>query len=875
MEKWYRKTLTKTIVLVCAILSGAMLVTSLFSILSLAGGMSISQLRKMNTQSFEDSEEFSVMVEYDMYEVQEKIRLEKLFENDGAYNPQKPVDIIEWSKNGTISDGNISGITYTIEELVNWGEAYQGTSTENLYKDNGVIVCQKPDGNYYYYYTNDFFSLVDAGKLQFQMDETNKERFLKGLQEGEFTSSGYYTFQITDETGEVLYTDCWNFGQSLIEKYTPIGADNLLQVVNHNPQLNGRLSLIYDDIASALDAIYTDYQSYQVGWDYLEEGNTNFTYLYVDEDTKKVITNKKEYTNYSDVENNINGMISAADVKYMIVYPELGDFKTNMNVSHSDEWSNTRAYGAYPGEKWNNIFAVAVNTNYPVQDAFYRNSKTFQDSLPYVKKAFCLLMLSGIVFLITIAWLTLCAGRSEKDEELHLLKYDTWKTELGAAAIILFWLMGTLFFLSIGFDIISELGNSSQVVQTEGNYMVGDSFTAASYVPALCATCPSIADLISVSVYGIFTFSCFFTGYLSLVRRIKVKNLWQNSLLKKFLSYIKLIFQNAKLTGKTVTLLLLYFLFQLIVLVDRSFFLALLLLLADIALFYYMVNNVIEKKQLKKGIEEIASGNMSYQIPLNHLHGENKKLALMINGIGTGLNKAVAEAMKNERLKTDLITNVSHDIKTPLTSILNYVGILRQTDPSDPKIQDYLEILEKKAQRLKTLTEDVVEASKVSSGNIVLEYMDINLVEMIQQTEGELAEKFEARNLTVVTELPEDAAVVHVDGRRMWRVLENVYGNAAKYAMPGTRVYATLTVDETKVYFSLKNISEQQLNIRADELTERFIRGDISRSTEGSGLGLSIAKSLTTMQGGTFELYLDGDLFRVDITFPRVRREGA
>ena len=188
--------------------------------------------------------------------------------------------------------------------------------------------------------------------------------------------------------------------------------------------------------------------------------------------------------------------------------------------------------------------------------------------------------------------------------------------------------------------------------------------------------------------------------------------------------------------------------------------------------------------------------------------------------------------------------------------------------------QTILNILEEKAQRLKTLTEDVVEASKVSSGNISLEYMDLDLSEMIQQTQGELEEKFEARNLAIVTDLPAEPAVVHVDGRRMWRVLENIYGNAAKYAMPGTRVYATLKTDDTKVRFSLKNVSEHQLNIQADELTERFIRGDISRSTEGSGLGLSIAKSLTTMQGGTFDLYLDGDLFRVDITFPRVKAKG-
>ena len=189
-------------------------------------------------------------------------------------------------------------------------------------------------------------------------------------------------------------------------------------------------------------------------------------------------------------------------------------------------------------------------------------------------------------------------------------------------------------------------------------------------------------------------------------------------------------------------------------------------------------------------------------------------------------------------------------------------------DFEDPKIRNYLQVLEEKAYRLKTLTEDVVEASKVSSGNISLEMMNLNLVELVNQTSAEFEEKFEARNLKMIVNLPAEPAVVHVDGRRMWRVLENIFGNAAKYAMPGTRVYADLKLEEDTVDLSLKNVSEHQLNISADELTERFIRGDLSRSSEGSGLGLSIAQSLTTMQGGTFNLYLDGDLFKVTIKFP-------
>ena len=291
---------------------------------------------------------------------------------------------------------------------------------------------------------------------------------------------------------------------------------------------------------------------------------------------------------------------------------------------------------------------------------------------------------------------------------------------------------------------------------------------------------------------------------------------------------------------------------------------------ADVAAFIYVVSQVAGRKQIVKGIHRIAEGQVDYKIPLKGLKGEQKDIAESINRIGDGLDAAVEAGMKNERLKTDLITNVSHDIKTPLTSIINYIDLMKRENIQDPKIQSYLEVLEAKAQRLKTLTEDVVEASKVSSGNVVLNCMKLNLTEMIQQTSGEFVEKFEKRDLKEILNLPEEPAYVWADGRRTWRILENIYNNAAKYALEGSRIYADLKLTETEVVFSLKNVSEQPLNISADELTERFIRGDVSRSTEGSGLGLSIARDLAKLMNAKFELYLDGDLFRVTITFARI-----
>lgn len=877
MNKWYRKTGVKAIVLIVAILSGAMLITNLLSLMNLAGSTDLPSLWTMSQQPFEESQEFNYMVENYMDDVLTQIRLENLFETDGMMNRNKEIDVMEYSKNDTANGENVSGIAYSLEELINWGEDFDSAESDN-YAKNSVIVCQKPEGTYEYYYTSDFMTRVESGVFDIIMqDGSDVDGFLQELQNGKYTSSGFYNFDIVDMEGNILYTDCWNFGSALIEKYAPQGAENLLQVVNNSPRLNGKLSVIYDDLAYTLGNIYSDYQNYQMEFEHLEEGNTNFTYIYANNDTKKVVTNKTSYENYAELEKNVQNLISEKDVKYMVIYPKLKDFNSNMNVSKSDKWEKLRSYSSE--KKWNSVFAVAVDTTYTIQDQFYQNKVAYDNNIPYFKGTTWLLVLSIILFLGATIWLTLEAGRTAEDEELHLNGFDHWKTEIAAVLIVLIWIVGS--YIGIHFwngNIYTMINDIPTYLKDGGTYFeyyyargmdVSSAYMSASlYLPSL-----SIAELAEIYFYGVFTLGCFFMGYVSLIKRIKGRNLWKNSLLRVIVRFIYKIYDNRKKTTKTVLLLCGFFLVQGIAVLFRNGVTMLLVLLADVGVFYVVLNGLLLKEKLKKGIEEIALGNMEYQIPLQGLRGENLKLAEMINGIANGFHMAVEEAMKNERLKTDLITNVSHDIKTPLTSIINYVAILKQSDIADPKIQGYLDILEAKAQRLKTLTEDVVEASKVSSGNISLEYMDVDLVEMIQQTEGEMAEKFEARNLKMIVNLPAEPAVVHVDGRRMWRVLENIFGNAAKYAMPGTRVYADLKLEEDTVDLSLKNVSEHQLNISADELTERFIRGDLSRSSEGSGLGLSIAQSLTTMQGGTFNLYLDGDLFRVNIRFPRVKKQ--
>ena len=280
----------------------------------------------------------------------------------------------------------------------------------------------------------------------------------------------------------------------------------------------------------------------------------------------------------------------------------------------------------------------------------------------------------------------------------------------------------------------------------------------------------------------------------------------------------------------------------------------------------YIIYGAVGMKKLDDCARMIAKGNYrvkvdTYLMP-RHLCGH----AQTLENIAAGLNDAVAERTKSERMKTELITNVSHDLKTPLTSIINYTDLL-QSQPLPEKATEYAAVLARESARLKKLTEDLVEASKASSGAMNCEKQPTDLAELCGQALGEYAARLEGANLTPVTDLPAEGLWANVDGRLVWRTLDNLLGNACKYAMPGTRLYLTGRTEEGKATLEVKNISREPLNVSADELMARFVRGDASRSTEGSGLGLSIAQSLCQLQGGSFGLVVDGDLFKAGMTF--------
>ena len=298
-----------------------------------------------------------------------------------------------------------------------------------------------------------------------------------------------------------------------------------------------------------------------------------------------------------------------------------------------------------------------------------------------------------------------------------------------------------------------------------------------------------------------------------------------------------------------------------------------LVLLADLGVFLVLLKRASARKRLSDALRRISDGDTGYEVSEEDFRGEQLGIAQSINHISTGLRSALNEQVKAERLKADLITNVSHDIRTPLTSIINYVDLLKREDIQDEKAREYIDVLDRKSDRLKKLTEDLLEASKASSGNIRMEMQRIDLCEIAKQAGAEFEDRFHKRSLELCLTVPDHPVMVTADGRHLWRVLDNLYSNAAKYALTGTRVYADVLEGAEESSFVIKNVSQDKLNISPEELTERFVRGDVSRNSEGSGLGLSIAQSLTKLMGGALVIEIDGDLYKASVRFSRRAEE--
>ena len=562
--------------------------------------------------------------------------------------------------------------------------------------------------------------------------------------------------------------------------------------------------------------------------EYLEHvKKTNNAYLIINTETEKYATNVNRNYQFLNDEN----------LTWVM------DYIRGVVINSEDETETNR--GEY-------IICTTIVNNFPNKadefgtmyhhfNTLYRN---YTNSLHPVPISFALLL----VFFILIVFF---AGHSNKSDQITLIGFDRVKTETGLVLIVSG--ITLLYFLDIKLC----------------RYLLHDFGLDYSI-------------LLGVGYTILYPFSLF--GFLSLVRRFKKNVFFTNSYLNlfgmKLRYFIREFIAGRSITFRFAALILFFIALEVTGFIIYRYKLtpwpAPLFLTVSIFgylfLFYGLMKQVIDFKIISRETKKLADGNLKHKIPVDKMHEPSLSLAIDINNISEGFSAAVEEKVKSERLKTELIANVSHDIKTPLTSIINYVDLLKKENLQNETAEGYLEVLSGKTWRLKTLIEDLVEASKASSGVLVLNLECLNFVELVRQSLGEFEDKFSDHKIEPVLTVTQEPIYIMADGRSTYRIIENIFSNVVKYALSGTRAYINIFTEDDMAIVSVKNISAAKLNISSEELMERFVRGDSSRNTEGSGLGLSISKSLAAIQEGTFDIALDGDLFNAVLRFKKQDR---
>lgn len=640
--------------------------------------------------------------------------------------------------------------------------------------------------------------------------------------------------------------------------------------VNKEPSSLDLASLFEEEAKT--DELPTTLEEQQEEFDYyntvLNIANSNFLYFVKNLNTGKIYASKEleaevnKQLESKDPEEALNEYLKTVqnNEAYLILNTKTQKFLTNVNrryqylneenLSWVIDYITGNLISSDNANNEYNDFIICTTISDKISnydDEFGAMIKHFELSNEKYKNSLYLIPLSFVSLLIFFVLAIAFCGYKKDRVAISLNRFDKLKTEVGFLLVVLGIIL-LLFFT----EFICNILLNDFYLEITTIYMVAYIF-----------------------IYPI----CIF-GLLSFIRRCKanviVKNSYFHIFSGKFKNFIKAYFAEHGLTYPLTALLLIFTAIEVLAFylyknpiftIYESFVLAILgLLFFGYKLFKVAIDiNIVTQET--KGITE---GNIAHKIDITSMCGPVAILGEYINNIGDGLSAAVDEKLKSERLKTELIANVSHDIKTPLTSIINYVDLLKKENLNNDKAKDYLEILSSKSWRLKTLIEDLVEASKASSGTITLNLESLNLVELVRQSLGEFEDRFLNHNLEAVLTIQEEPVYILADGRSTYRIIENIFSNANKYALSGTRIYVDILTTDTFVTVSVKNISANKLNINADELMERFVRGDLSRNTEGSGLGLSIAKSLASLQDATFDIILDGDLFKAVVKFKRL-----
>lgn len=817
--------------------------------------------------SFEETTACGTLVQQQLHNIMSYYNDMGKFGTNGRYDGKKEIDYRAFVTDGEQS-GGIS-TTYTIDQL---GKMYDDGSSADL---NGVAA-----------YTADNYATNDAGidkeaYLAYE-DGTDVSQETEETDVAALSAADAETFDSFSPDGEVYFPSenavkslkekkidpadvssqflyLYDQGMSLETQKTKAGT-YLYEYAAANPKTVSIRDL-YMTLSGVAEEV-ADFKNQESNSN-IDSDDSNLWYCLEDQEGNV-------YTNVASWENGYT-MAVAQKLSYPFAFgidrtDGADKFRSLADRKNSPAVEVARSYlqSSQAADNYQKVF-VALDPDLEASDYFSQYSEIYSQWLSKMKLLLVMIGAGAIGTLVCLVLLTLQAGRNGKNKEIHLYFFDRWYTEIAAAAAILI-VMGAIGIVTVCMELSYSGVHSFR--DFNGNYIYSGSYGNEADTWRSLVTASGILG----------GFLIMLIPYCSLVRRIKAHNVWKQSFVyqagHRVVSVVRTFYEDRKKSERTVLMFCVFCGVQIVLCCGFGNFGVFLTMVMDAAVLFLLLREASGRKQIEQGLKEIAAGDLDYKIDPTSLHGdENLQLAGIVNSLGEGMKAAVQEQMKSERLKADLITNVSHDIKTPLTSIINYVDLLKRENIENEKAKDYIRVLDEKSQRLKQLTEDLVEASKISSGNIKLEFMNLNLNELVQQVNGEFAERFEGRNLDLICILQPEPLLIRADSRRIWRVLENLYVNVCKYAMPGTRVYVDAIKKDGKIQFSIKNISENPLNFQADELTERFIRGDVSRSTEGSGLGLSIAKNLTVLQHGSFNIYLDGDLFKVTITFDEAVKE--
>ena len=566
---------------------------------------------------------------------------------------------------------------------------------------------------------------------------------------------------------------------------------------------------------------------------------------YYGSNVRWLIINKETKTAYTNIEYSL-GTSTFDDVKNQVLsegkYWNYNNSKldTTINKLKNVEYVDIRL--SQNSEDANN-YTIYTSLLDPLEapDSIYQAKVLYNILLVISPNAMYLIPILVIILIILVPIVVIGIGKKRGHAEIVLNWFDKILIEL--ACFI------DLFIGSIGMVFIA---------------VVSDTRDMLTFILAIT----------SIGIGFLIIYLACIHFFETVVKRIKTHTFIKTTFIYWIYKKAKALSKNIKLNNHFIAYFILYIMINIL-----SVLLVFGTPLLGIALFVgfntwtgmTLVKKIESNTNVKKAIHELYDGKTDINLNENDFCNEDRKVAKEINDIAGGLSNAIEERLKSERLKTELITNVSHDIKTPLTSIINYVDLLKKENIENEKALEYLNILDNKSQRLKKLTDDLVEASKASSGAIKLNKERLNVNELIKQVSGEFEDRFKEHNLEEIISFTKNDIYIDADSRYLFRILENMYSNIAKYAMEGTRVYVDIEDKNDRVYIKLKNVSKQKLNISVDELMQRFVRGEASRNTEGSGLGLSIAKSLTELQNGKFNIYLDGDLFKVTIEFNKIK----